>query len=133
VSGRIEQIAEYDLDVRADSYLRYVCVDGETMFLLATVEVPTLACQVTAFDLSRGVVLGRLDVPYIKHDNGGGKLSAAAGGKVVAVGSEFAINVYDLVVVSSAAGRGWKPSKALVGPGFSGLSARCIGMSGHSN
>src|SRR5262245_29337100 len=96
MTSSIHMIAEYDLDVRADSYLRAVCVDGETMFLLATVDSPSLQCRVTAFDLAHGATLATMDIPYIKHDNGGGSLSATAGRRV-AVGSEFSIVIYDLV------------------------------------
>lgn len=93
----MKKIAEYSLDVRADSYLRCVCVDGETMFLLRTIDEPELACQVLAFDLARGEVLGTYQLGYIKHDNGGGTLSATAAGRRVAVGSEFSIFIFDLV------------------------------------
>src|SRR5690349_16972322 len=99
MTSRIQMIAEYDLDVPSGSYLRAVCVDGETMFLLATLDSPSegLQCRVTAFDLARGSTLGTMDIPYIKHDNRGGSLSATASGRRVAVGSEFSINIYDLV------------------------------------
>lgn len=89
----------YSLDVPVGSYLRCASVGGETMFLLATrdaSEGEQLACRVVAFDLACGRERASLVVPYIKHDNGGGSLSAAPTGDRVALGSEFGITIYDI-------------------------------------
>jgi hypothetical protein len=87
----------YTLDVPADAHLRCASIGGETIFLLATCETAEgLACRLTAFDLVDGRTRASLVLPYIKHDNGGGSLTAAPTGDRVAVGSEFSIVVHDV-------------------------------------
>jgi hypothetical protein len=64
-----------------------------TLFVLASDDG---ACALLAYDLARGVELGREALGYIKFDNGGGALTVAPGGRRVAVGAEFAVSVYDV-------------------------------------